>query len=205
MNSHWDSPAQILDTCANQYAIDKWQNQKHYIEVWVEKEALMGVVEKVSKELDLTCFSCRGYSSQSAMWRAGMRMILQEREDKETVVLYLGDHDPSGINMTSDIRSRLMMFGARTQVDRIALTMDQIRELSPPPNPAKQTDSRFTEYQAKYGGECWELDALEPAYIENLVRDKVYELRDVDLWQEMLEKEATEKAKLKALVKNLEE
>jgi hypothetical protein len=77
MNSHWDSPAQILDTCARQYAIDKWQNQKHYVEVWVEKEALMGVVEKVSKELDLTCFSCRGYSSQSAMWRAGMRMILQ--------------------------------------------------------------------------------------------------------------------------------
>jgi hypothetical protein len=71
--------------------------------------------------------------------------------------------------------------------------------------PTHNTDSRIKEYEAKYGNECWELDALEPAYIEDLVRDKVYELRDVDLWKEMLEKEATEKAKLKALVKKLEE
>lgn len=137
-NSHWGSPADILDVCAKQYAIDKWQNQPKYVEVWVEKDALIGVIEGVARELDVTCFSCRGYSSQSAMWRAALRMVRAEQRDKETIIFYLGDHDPSGINMTSDIRSRIMMFGARTEVNRIALTMDQIREVNPPPNPAKQ-------------------------------------------------------------------
>lgn len=78
------------------------------------------------------------------------------------VILHLGDHDPSGIDMTRDISDRLELFGADVEVKRIALNWDQIDEFTPPPNPAKLSDSRAGAYIAEYGDESWELDALEP-------------------------------------------
>lgn len=157
---------------------------------WIEKEALAGVFERVCDELQVPFFSCRGYTSQSEMWVAGMRLKEISESGQEPVVLHFGDHDPSGMDMTRDIRDRLEMFiGASIELKRLALNMDQVEKYDPPPNPAKTTDSRYTSYIELYGNESWELDALEPAVLAGLVRDAIAMLRDDNLWRERLEKE----------------
>lgn len=188
-NSHWDSPADIIRSVARSYGIDKWFGQNYRIEVWVEKEALAGVFERICSELDVPHLACRGYVSQSEMWRAANRLKRFEKEGCETVILHFGDHDPSGIDMTRDIGERLRMFGCRAKVERLALTFEQVEQYSPPPNPAKTTDSRFDSYQQEYGDKSWELDALEPRVLVDLVREGVYAYRDVDLWDVAVKKE----------------
>jgi len=200
-NSHWNSPQEIIKVCANQYQINKWENQKYKIEVWIEMDALIGVIEDVCKELDVGYFSCRGYVSQSEMWSAGY-----ERFDKPTIIFHLGDHDPSGIDMTRDIQTRLSMFSDDdVEVRRIALNQDQIKKYNPPPNPAKVTDSRFDSYRDLYGEESWELDALEPQVLVDLVRKNVLEIRDNDLWGDACLKEAKDIQKLEKVMQGMEE
>jgi len=171
--SHWNSPAEILHSAAEGYHIDLRKGQNEYIEVWVEKDALVGVIEKACSPLDVGYLSCRGYVSQSAMWRAAQRFIDKQYCHDETTLIYLGDHDPSGINMSRDIQNRLRMFGSNVVVERIALNMDQVTEHQPPPNPAKTTDSRYESYIAEYGGESWELDALDPRVLIDLITEEV--------------------------------
>ena len=105
--SHWNSPADILQAAADSYRIDKWEGQEHRVEVWVEKAALENVLEQACRPLDVAYFSCRGYSSQSEMWRAAQRLM----PHVSPVVIYLGDHDPSGLDMSRDIEDRLAIFG----------------------------------------------------------------------------------------------
>ena len=199
-NQHWDSPQQIVRACVSGYRIEKWKEQEYTVEVWIEKEALAGVIERVCRELDVDYFACRGYVSQSEMWRAARRL-----QDSPTIVLHLGDHDPSGIDMTRDIQDRFNLFGSPVVVKRIALNMDQIEEFNPPPNPAKTTDSRFASYVEEFGEDSWELDALDPSKIEGLVREEVLFLRDEDAWDEACVREGEEKERLEEVSQKLED
>ena len=189
--NHWDSPADIIESAANGYALDKWEDQDCRIEVWIEKEALTGVIEPICEELDINYFACRGYVSQSEQYAAGKRHARYIDGGQDVLILHLGDHDPSGMDMTRDNQTRLDLFSWHAGVDvrRIALNMDQVEQYSPPPNPAKMTDSRSGEYCSQYGDDSWELDALEPKVIKELIRDEVYKRRDVDLLHEVEERE----------------
>ena len=178
INSHWDNPKDIISSCVQSYAIDTRSTQPNYIEVWVEKDALIGIVQDISRKLDVPCFSCRGYVSASEMWVAARRFINEDTRDRR-LILHLGDHDPSGKDMSRDIEDRLGLFGANVEVHRIALNFDQVEEYSPPPNPTKLTDSRASGYIAQHGYECWELDALEPLTMTALIRDRVESLTDI--------------------------
>jgi len=183
-NSHWSSPNEIVGACARQFRFDLWADQDNYCEVWVEKDALVGVLEGICTELDTPYFACRGYTSQSEMWAAAQRLIGCEDEGKRTFIIHLGDHDPSGIDMTRDIQDRLRLFESEVEVRRIALNFDQVENYNPPPNPAKTTDARYETYRALHGEESWELDALEPRVIVDLIRDEVESLLDMDVWEE---------------------
>lgn len=177
-NSHWETPAELIRACAKQFRLDSRADQYIYIEVWVEKEAMEGVLQAVCPGLDVPYFACKGYDSLSMIWRAAMR-FLKEEETREVVVLYLGDHDPSGIDMVRDIQHRLDRFGCEsTVVQRIALTMKQILDHKPPPSPAKVTDSRYDNYRELFGDKAWELDALDPRTLVELITEKVAELTD---------------------------
>lgn len=197
-NSHWDTPSEVIASAKYSYLLDKWEGQPNYVEVWVEKDALVDVVGQACRPLDVPFFSCRGYTSQSEMWVAAQRFINQEHREQR-IIIHLGDHDPSGIDMTRDIQERLEMFGADVYVKRVALTMEQIEQFNPPPNPAKITDSRCDKYIAMYGYESWELDALEPKVITDLIRNEVTMYRDDDLYQEVCRKERKEKQELQML------
>ena len=268
--SHWDSPEDIVRSCAKQFAIDRWENQDIHVEVWIEKDALVGVIERVCQINDVSFFACRGYVSQSEIWGAANRLREKIEAGKRVLVLHLGDHDPSGIDMTRDIEDRLRMFiegdiksahgiqvldavveayfegddseeewaidlklwseeehidpdgsnwsdwpdSARQhtakvwtdtlpkidlEIRRIALTWDQVQQYNPPPNPAKLTDSRADGYIADYGYESWELDALDPATINDLIQNEIDDERDPDLWDEACDEQAEHRKKLKAV------
>lgn len=189
--SFWDSPAEIVNICSRTFQLDLWKDQDYRVEVWIEKEALAGVFERICTELRVPYLSCRGYTSQSEMWRASQRMLGYFANNQTPLILHFGDHDPSGIDMSRDIVDRLRMFTKLRCLDlkRLALNMDQVEDHSPPPNPAKLTDTRSTAYIAEHGDESWELDALDPAVLSGLVRDAVMAVRDEGKWQARLEEE----------------
>lgn len=221
---HWDDPADLIANTVNSFWRDRWAAQNDYVEVWIEKDALVGVISGISNELDVPYFSCRGYTSQSEMWSAAQRLLRRVIEGKHVTIIHLGDHDPSGIDMTRDIDDRLATFIGhdyfrhmaandptwgdrdkddryaqaqvwfreavnRLTVNRIALTMDQINQYQPPPNPAKMSDSRAHGYVEEYGYESWELDALPPQVLTDLVREAVEGLIDQDAWDDEIERE----------------
>lgn len=195
---HWATPGSIVEECARSFRIDKWATQKVRIEVWVEKEALAGVMERPCVAEDVPYFPNRGYVSQSEMYAAGQRMLNYMEAGQRPIVLHFGDHDPSGIDMTRDIQERLRMFTGGVEVRRLALNMDQVEEYSPPPNPAKQTDSRFESYTEEYGDESWELDALDPTTLAGLVQAEIRRFRDERKWREAVKVETQYRAELTA-------
>ncbi|MGH3584829.1 MAG: hypothetical protein ACRDQ0_00760 [Pseudonocardia sp.] len=181
--SHWDNPESVIQSAAYGYRTERWADQPTRVEVWIEKDALIGVIQRVCQRNDVAYFSCRGYTSQSELWGAAQRHIRYADAGQKSVVIHLGDHDPSGIDMTRDIADRLALFGADVEVRRIALNMDQVEEHNPPPNPAKLTDSRASGYIRRHGRSSWELDALDPTTLDELIEGEIWAYRDVDLWE----------------------
>lgn len=201
--STWGGPDEIVAAVAEQFRYDRWDTQPYYVEVWFEKDALMGVFERVAQRWRVPFFSCRGYTSDSEVWAAAQRLAEKTDAGKDVVVLHFGDHDPSGIDMTRDIEDRLALFGANSvEVRRLALNMAQINQYDPPPNPAKESDSRFAGYRDKYGDESWELDALEPTVLAALVRDEVQELLDTDEWETAVARETKARTELQTISDN---
>ena len=181
---HWNSPAEIIESAAATFQHDLWRDQKNRVEVWVEKDALIGVLKPVCNRNDVAYFSCRGNTSASEMWVSAQRLIAHENEDQECWVLYLGDHDPSGLDMSRDVQDRLREFESNATVIRLALNLDQIALWRPPPQPAKRTDSRYKQYVRRTGQRLsWELDALDPATLSTLVEQAIVNLRDESMWQ----------------------
>lgn len=179
----WESPQDALQSIAAQYHEDFWAKQDCRIEIWVEKDALTSVIEPTAQKLDVPLLSCRGYTSQSTMWEAAQRLMKFREAGQELIILHLGDHDPSGIDMTRDIKERLEMFmGEELDLRRIALNMDQIRRYNPPPNPAKITDIRYKGYVKRFGESSWELDALSPEILDALITRHVNRLRCSKRW-----------------------
>lgn len=185
-NSHWSNVSDFLESVGPQFKCDLWDGQENYVEVMVEKQALEGVLEPVCRDLDVPFTANKGYSSSSAMYDAGKRMLEALRDERQVFVVYLGDHDPSGIDMSRDVQERLRMFTqfreldiVAVQVERVALNIEQVRELNPPENPAKLTDSRASDYVRRFGSSSWELDAIEPRRLAQLVRQAVTNLMDV--------------------------
>lgn len=217
-NSHWKTPADIIKGASDWFGIDKWSTQECQVEVWVEKDALVGVLESVCPTLDVAYFSCRGYTSISEIWVAANRLRRYLANGKRVILLHLGDHDPSGLDMTRDIEKRLqlligtdlirydgferseavMTLTRNFEVNRVALNHDQILTYDPPPNPAKTTDARWQQYVARTGlTDSWELDALDPAVLVGLVEDAVTSYRDEGAWNRAVARENEAKALLK--------
>lgn len=198
---HFDGPEDALKKLHSWYHVDMWEKQKYRPEVWIEKDALVGVIERVCEENDVPYFSCRGYTSLSEMWRAAKRLDAWLGQEQTPYIIHFGDHDPSGIDMSRDIVGRLQKtFLSDCRFERVALNMDQIRTFNPPPNPAKPSDSRYQAYVAEFGTqECWELDALEPNEFRTIIEGQLDGIRDADQWETDLQDKEVVKNKLLVL------
>ncbi len=231
--SEWNTPADLVESALRAYRLPRWKGQDTYVELWVEKQALAGVLAPIAREFHATLMVNKGYSSASAMKESADR--LRERtlseddrsaldetrsiygidsgnyEDQcvelgdgmETspVVLYLGDHDPSGEDMVRDIKTRLEEFGVlNLTVEKIGLTIAQVKQYNPPPNPAKITDPRAADYIAKFGAKSWEVDALPPNVLTRLIRAAFAKHIDKGLMDEVKAREELDKELLRKAV-----
>ena len=194
------APEQLLEGLDHKFHLDLWADQDWRPEVWVEKLGMLNVIGGICNKLRVDYYACKGYDSQTMSWQAGRRMARYIQKGQRPIVFHMGDHDPSGLDMTRDNAARLELFaGVPVTVVRLALNMNQIEELKPPPNPAKLTDSRAEAYIAEHGDSSWEIDALEPTYIRDLIEDNVSRLRNEELWSAALAREVAGKDWLRTI------
>lgn len=199
----WTGGSDILGAVADQFHMDAWAGQHRRVFVIVEKEALVGVLESVCWQYDVPLMAARGYPSASVLYDFAQKDIV---DSDFPLILHLGDHDPSGLDMTRDLeeRIRLLAYGGDFEMRRIALNYDQIATLNPPPNPAKATDARFDNYARKFGRQSWELDALPPDYLVELVRANVAAEIDEGAWKRREDEIADVKLRLSRLAEEFE-
>jgi hypothetical protein len=240
--SEWDDPAQLVESALRAYRLPRWEGQPTYVELWVEKAALAGVLQPLAREFHATLMVNRGYSSASAMYESAERIkkatiidqqaceaLIEEfniqkkrlehtepekwkktadrlvdawkKTCRRAIVLYLGDHDPSGEDMVRDINDRLKEFGVlRLEVEKVGLTIAQVKQYNPPPNPAKITDSRAAAYIEKFGHHSWEVDALPPQVLTTLIRAAFRKHIDKSKMDEIKKREETDKELLRKAV-----
>lgn len=196
----FENLADLVEVAVNTYRLPRWKGQENYVELWVEKDALAGVLRPIATKYHITLMVNRGYSSASAMYESAQRFN-DKAEGRQQHLLYLGDLDPSGEDMVRDIASRLQIFGADVTVEKIALTMNQVKKYKPPPNPAKTTDPRAADYIAKFGGSSWEVDALSPPVLTQLISNALDGLVDQEMMNEIITREEKDKAFLTKAVK----
>jgi hypothetical protein len=260
--SSWNSPKSILQSALYSYARPRQKGQNNYLEVWVEKDALSGVLKRVTELYHVPILVNRGYSSVSAMYDSYERFLRAFKENQKIRILYLGDYDPSGIDMIRDIRDRIKEFFSSedfihelfekldyqeqlnindevqkeldfTQyefdsdirdyindesekryfekwfsenfiVEPIALTIEQIRQYNPPPNPAKKTDPRAKDFIKKFGATSWEVDALPPNILNEILDRKIKDNIDFDIYKSVVDLEEADKDKIRSIINDFE-
>jgi hypothetical protein len=201
-------PQSMIESAGYGYTEDLWGGgQDRYVEVWIEKEALVGVITRVCSKWRVPYFASRGYNSDSEAYAAAQRFKMMIGLGYRPVIFYLGDHDPSGLQMDDDHFERLgQLSGYAIDFRRLALTKEQIEEYDLPPNMVKDTDSRSAGYEEDHGDGCWELDALDPSIISGLIDQGIRSVIDLDQWEKGLAYEEAVgnklEADMKALAKN---
>lgn len=202
----WPDIASYLQQLNDAYRRSKWVNQPRYVEVMVEKQALEGVLLPVCQRWEVPFTANKGYSSSSSLYERGKYLqSMRDLEHHEVHVLYAGDHDPSGIDMTRDVQERLEMFSnGPVIVHRIALNRDQVDQWHLPENPAKMSDSRAAGYVEEHGTSSWELDAINPSTLALLVGNAIEGLVDMPRWNAALEAQNRERDRLQDIVEELQ-
>lgn len=199
-----DDPEEALDVITQQYQLPRMSNQPTYVEVWVEKDALSGVLKRVTRPFHVPIVVNRGYSSVTAMHDAYQRFLEAWERNQDVTILYLGDFDPSGVDMIRDIEDRIREFMGEDsyngfEVEAIALTKEQIKKYKPPPNPAKISDPRAAKYIAEHGATSWEVDALRPEVLDDVLRKAIERYIDSEIYDEIVSREEADKEKLRSL------
>jgi hypothetical protein len=184
-----------------------WKGQPLYAEVFVEKDALSRLVSDIANKYGVKTCICKGYSSYTFLKDAAERIVYNcqdcDGEARSPIILYFGDHDPSGIDMTRDLGARLERYGVpkgETIVERIALTREQIDKYRLPPAPVKEKDSRAKKFIAEHGDEVVELDALDATVLQELVSKSIIACIDSDIWNRNLKESKDEQDLIKKQV-----
>lgn len=207
-HSEWDNIKELIESAVSSYRLPRWQDQDYYVELFCEKQAMESVLKPIANKYHIYFGVNKGYSSASTMYELAQRIKEKIKEGKKAIVLYLGDHDPSGLDMIRDISERINEFLTKGdneplyeddfefQVVPLALNMQQIRQYNPPPNPAKITDPRANGYIEEFGNKSWELDALEPKVLIQITEEGIQQYIDLDKYHDWIAKERSEKKAL---------
>ena len=176
----YGSAEDCLRETARLYRRDLWRDAETHVEIWLEKEALAGVLMDVTEEWDVPLMVTRGYASQSFLYSAA-QMI--EASDAFVALYHFGDHDPSGRDIDRAIVAGIEECGPIEFVDfsfeRVAVTSEQIDAFDLPTRPTKRTDTRARTFS----GESVEVDAIPPSKLRELCRDVIESHVDADRWR----------------------
>ena len=223
--SQWNNIQDLIDTAVDSYRLPRWSNQEHYIELYCEKESMESVLRPIANKYHIYFGYNKGYSSSSTMYDTAKRVFEQLRKQKYIVLLYLGDHDPSGLDMVRDVEERIKEFLISWQsageeddyylqrfkehidemfyVEHVALTIKQVKKYNPPPNPAKVTDPRAKDYISTYGQVSWELDSIEPEILMELTEKAILQYLDIDKYDKWIKQEVKDSKSLVDFGKSL--
>jgi hypothetical protein len=216
-----DSVTEALEDTVEQYRRNRQEGQEKEVELWTEKDALSGILKRTTEKYQIRLVVNKGYTSSSAIYRAYQRVLKTILYGRQFVILYFGDHDPSGLDMVRDISDRLffMLSNGRysstfedsgidlseaLRIVPIGLTKKQINQYNLPPNPTKLTDSRAKKYISKHGRTCWEVDALKPQTLTAIVESHIQNEIDMDLYNLMMETEAADIENLRGIIDGLD-
>lgn len=209
-----DSIEEALEDAVKYYRRNRQDDQERIVEVWTEKDALSDIIKRSTEKYHVRLCVNKGYTSSSAIYGAYERILEYFDNDKPVTILYIGDHDPSGLDMVRDIQERLyfMLQKGRREIEdpedwltirHIALTTAQVREYNLPPNPTKMTDTRSEGYIAVHGHTCWEVDALDPETLTAIIEENIEDVIDMDTYEETVKEERAQAVKIRSLVNNL--
>ncbi|MHB8628762.1 MAG: hypothetical protein ACYDBJ_18000 [Aggregatilineales bacterium] len=170
-----------------------WDNQPQYVEIWLEKDALAGVITPITSRWDVPLYVTRGYPSLSYLHNAAeaLRCI-----QKPIYIYHFGDYDASGKDAARSIRDGLHRFGATFHFEEIAVTADQIDTMQLQTRPAKKTDPRA----GNWGNVAVEVDAIEPATLRTMVDECIQQHVDQYQYAALLSVEKSERATLASLI-----
>ncbi len=161
----FDGVSEALVETARLYRKSLWRDADCYVEFWLEKDALSGVIEPVTFLYDVPLMIARGYSSLSFLHSAAKSI---EADGRPAHIYHLGDYDPSGVNAARKIEETLREYAPNTEISftRLAVTPDQIVKYDLPSRPTKKTDTRAKNFRSEISVE---LDAIPPAYLREIV------------------------------------
>jgi hypothetical protein len=190
----WDDPAQYARTVARAYRRDFWNQQPARVEVWSEKGTVRGVLAPVLDEYAVGFRVMHGFASATTVYD-----VAQDDDGRPLIALYVGDYDPSGMFMSEqDLPNRLEKYdGHHVDLRRIALTLSQTRGLLSFPASDKKNDKRHPWFVRSFGSRCWELDALDPNTLREIVEEEINTEIEPVAWERCAEINRAEQASLR--------
>ena len=191
----WDDPADYVSTVSRAYRRDFWQHQPFRVEVWSEKGTVRGVLAPVLDQYGVGFRVMHGFGSATAVHDVAI-----DDDGRELFVLYVGDYDPSGLCVSEvDLPKRLERYdGDHVSLERIALTLDQVRSLPSFPASDKAKDKRYKWFVQNYGDRCWELDAMNPNDLRDLVEEQIKARIEWEAWHRCATVEKAEKESIRS-------
>lgn len=207
-HAQWKDIKDLMTSAKRSFRKDRWRGQDCRVELLSEKDAISNILEPIANKYHIYFTANKGYSSSSSLYRLAKRIDVNWDVHRcKTMILYLGDHDPSGLDMDRDIQERVSEFvnvGPETcYFKRIAITKDQIEKYNPPPNPAKMTDTRAINYIKEHGRVSWEVDAIKPEIMQEIVENYILECLDKEMMDDVIQEEKDEIGPLMDIVNKM--
>jgi len=187
---------EALGACVKGYRKNLWQSQDVYVEVWSEKDAIASILTPLAGEWGIKTFVCRGFASITSLYSAGSAFQAEWNRGKTPHLLYMGDHDPSGVAMDGSMARAWDYFGFKAPIfKRVAVLPGHIEQFSLATRPVKPGDTRAKNWS----GGCVEVDTLTPVQIRGLLEKEIVDLVDPDQWARTKLIEEAEKESLRTL------
>jgi hypothetical protein len=192
---------EYANTVRGAYSKNHWETQPEHVELWVEKDAIIGSIERTCKDLGVTIRVGRGYWSTTAAHEIAEYF---DTIEKPITAFYLGDHDPSGRDIPRDLEERVRRYGRRSifDVERLAIHKADIIAFDLPPLPLKKkadgsdSDPRAKKFRVEHGTQAVELDALPPVELRRRIEEAIKRHTDESAWEESVQIEIAEKGRI---------
>ncbi len=198
----WRDPERFMRSVSHSYRKDRWADQPSRVMVVSEKGTVGEVLRPITERYGIPFQVFHGFGSATALNDLADRSLSGGRP---LVILYVGDHDPSGRYMSDhDLSQRLDRYGGYAQIERVAVTASHItaHDLMTFSAREKTTDARHDWFVDRYGQTCCELDALNPNVLRGLVEDAIVARLDREAWDRAEDIQAVEMASIADFIRS---